>query len=763
MATPWLSSRAALYSAVFDSAIRAPAIVSDAAAVFADDWQLTTAWMQPQAQLRPPTSSVNTAISRLHAADADERLLFWYVDATRAHFVAHALPAVGRIPTAVEGGQTIALASSVRQVLSTLSDARKHYLYPVGYVWPGRSAQQERILGSLNAMIDIALKDSQFGALTQGLIVELLDLSCREDSDMAVLTEVRAIMMDIMQLAIALKVQGLVRYTMIHVYNDFIDKFVHERYEKRFELSEDEPTPLTELCAIIAGPVAQSVEIMAGRESMQSGLIDRMIDRAGEAFLKMRTEEMFDIVVNYPESMSALEDAKACMKTQEDRVFLVTTFMNSISKRLLHCGANTWDIISFYISTIKVLRYIDPRGVLLDKVSRPIRRYLRERDDWVKCVVSGILEVDDPNMSDLSELGKELAAYTGEGDAQVNEGDLSDMNWVPDPIDAAPDFRNKRNTDLIGAFLSLYDNKEVFVKEIVSVLASRLLDLHDYDIDKEMMQLELLKLKFGEQELHNCDVMVRDISDSKRVDVNVHQPVDGAKEVVSSVLHGRMLSQLFWPPLRDRDDLALPADIESELVRYSARYAKLKSGRTLKWMKRLGAVDVTLELEDRTLDMTVTPERASMIYLFQETSLHTVDELAAALKLDGLGVRRVAGFWVKEGVLKAVGEASYEVLERAETAATKRVGLLAEEEESGAVLGGEAQAKEEMRVYWSYILGMLTNLQALPLAKMQSFLKMLIPREVGYSSSEEELRGFLEVMIAEEKLELVGGVYRLRK
>ena len=34
-------------------------------------------------------------------------------------------------------------------------------------------------------------------------------------------------------------------------------------------------------------------------------------------------------------------------------------------------------IIAYYISTIKAFRMLDPPGVLLDKVSRPIQTYLK--------------------------------------------------------------------------------------------------------------------------------------------------------------------------------------------------------------------------------------------------------------------------------------------------------------------------------------------------------------------------------------------------
>jgi anaphase-promoting complex subunit 2 len=48
-----------------------------------------------------------------------------------------------------------------------------------------------------------------------------------------------------------------------------------------------------------------------------------------------------------------------------------------MARRLLHPGADTKDIITQYISTIRSLRILEPQGVLLSRVAEPIRKYLR--------------------------------------------------------------------------------------------------------------------------------------------------------------------------------------------------------------------------------------------------------------------------------------------------------------------------------------------------------------------------------------------------
>lgn len=110
-----------------------------------------------------------------------------------------------------------------------------------------------------------------------------------------------------------------------------------------------------------------------------------------------RSTELFDIIVDFPASTPALEDIKVrtesttplsvitlillplqtCLSKTDLRVHLVNSLRSLMDRRLLHPGADTKDIITQYIATIKCLRILDPAGVLLSRVADPIRRYLR--------------------------------------------------------------------------------------------------------------------------------------------------------------------------------------------------------------------------------------------------------------------------------------------------------------------------------------------------------------------------------------------------
>lgn len=99
-------------------------------------------------------------------------------------------------------------------------------------------------------------------------------------------------------------------------------------------------------------------------------------------------------------------------------------------KRLLHPGAETKDVITQYISTIRSLRILDPPGVLLHKIAEPIRKHLRERPDTIKCIVGLLVEGEDLN--DENEAGG-LISEQLEGVER-----FGDPRWDPEPVDAAP-------------------------------------------------------------------------------------------------------------------------------------------------------------------------------------------------------------------------------------------------------------------------------------------------------------------------------------
>lgn len=175
----------------------------------------------------------------------------------------------------------------------------------------------------------------------------------------------------------------------------------------------------------------------------------------------------------------------------------MTQFQRSCAKRLLHGGANTVDILFGYISGIKCFSVLDSRGVLLERISRPIRRYLKEREDTIGELVSGLLGQDSSSIKDLAAELSSPQTRQSAGLAVFQ----AESNWFPDPLDAPADFSTDNNFDIIGNLLSMYDSKDGIIKELVRRFAATML-LPSDQVSEEivcipMSQLLFLLLTFG--------------------------------------------------------------------------------------------------------------------------------------------------------------------------------------------------------------------------------------------------------------------------
>lgn len=71
---------------------------------------------------------------------------------------------------------------------------------------------------------------------------------------------------------------------------------------------------------------------------------------------------------------------------------------------------------------------------------------------------------------------------------------------------------SRRRGDILSLLVSIYGSKELFVSEYRLMLADRLLTRRTHDTDREVQNLELLKLRFGEASLHHCEIMIRCVS-----------------------------------------------------------------------------------------------------------------------------------------------------------------------------------------------------------------------------------------------------------
>ncbi|KAK9825161.1 hypothetical protein WJX81_008683 [Elliptochloris bilobata] len=508
----------------------------------------------------------------------------------------------------------------------------------------------------------------------------------------------------------------------------------------------------------------------------------------------LRISQLFDLVVDYPESRPALQDVAVCLRHTSLHGVFTARFRAAIQQRLLHAGAATSDIIAQYVATIRALRDVDPSGVLLEAVGDPIKAYLRGRRDTIRCIVASLTDDAQSGGAGAGEsLFDELARPAdaeGEGSDAEYEGDelaaaAAAAAWQPDPVDvdARRPARARRSADIISMLVAIYGSKELFIAEYRVMLADKLLAKADYDCSREVRTLELLKLRFGDANLHNCEVMLKDLADSKRLNGGIHAlPAAATSPLRRSPrrrdrraatapppgnLSATILSSLFWPPIQE-EKLALPPRVQAQMDAYAARYYILKAPRRLVWRPHLGSVDLVLTVGSRRLELTVTPLQAALLLPFQEKAEWRAQALSERVGIPPAMLRRRALFWVNQGVLRELRDGAGRTLYcRADALAPppRRSGpgdaAVDMDDAEAEPADAAGQLQQEMAVYEQFVMGMLANFDGLPLERIHNMLKMFVS-EPPYDKSAEQLAAFLGGLVADEKLVLEGSLYKRR-
>lgn len=470
-------------------------------------------------------------------------------------------------------------------------------------------------------------------------------------------------------------------------------------------------------------------------------------------YTKQRIDQLFKIIIEYPDSLPVLEDIKELMPSTYLRTHFIQTLKRELKTRLLHPGVGTSDILTAYVATIRTLRTLDPSSQLLDAVTEPIHEYLRTRSDTIRCVVTSLTE-DGPN-----DLAEELVS--GEATQPEDSDDDDWMNWVPPPKNPIPSQSktNSKSADIITMLINVYGSKELFVNEYRTLLADRLLSQLSCDTEKEIRYLELLKLRFGDAQLNYCEVMLKDIVDSKRINQRIKE--DPNYEKNDNFISAMIVSAQFWPPFKD-DKLELHPKVVKQMERFTSSFETLKGDRTLLWKNHLGVVDLEIQTGNKTLELTVSPLHATILLFFQENKEWSLKKLSKKMLVPVTALRRKMSYWQSQGLI-AESENDVFVLEEDNVEGANVEADVEDDETESVMTSTKDQRNEELQTFWSYIVGMLTNLESLSLDRIHQMLKMFVFEGTSTEYTLEELQNLLDKKIREHQLIFSNGAYKLPK
>ncbi|CAM1506735.1 Fc.00g063760.m01.CDS01 [Cosmosporella sp. VM-42] len=732
-----------------------------------------------------------------------EDILLWHTQQVRQHFVHYAMPLLAAC--ASQGGQTQVLLASIQ----TLEAAHRQYLYGLSLIVRGfdedaaATAAMAKFRRDLHAIIGNSLTQGLQNALS-GALRNLVDVVLGSGSPGVWKTSgsngenlVSLAREDLSGLLESLQQVGLAGEKFQVLFAEIMDMgmetFIHNSYSGLWKTPE---TPNSSASPSLSGCIAHlsdwvenhygrlAVEVFS-RLGMQIAWsdIERWKDIAVGRLATLRINELFDIALNWPESKGGLEDLRAAVTTPQRRLQLTDKFSLSLQRRLLHPGRSTLDILQTYISMIRTFHALDHSKVLLDRVVPALQLYLCQRDDAIRIVVTGLLSNPntlgpDEGKKKLVELAVLLNTASQQQRRQVDDEELDwdDMTWVPDPVDAGVNYKRPKNEDVIGTLISALGSQDIFIKEFQLIISERLLS-NQTSFLQETKVLGLLKKRFGENALQNCDVMMKDIQDSKRVDslLNKNRPSNTGIAADQTAFHSKILSRLFWPSL-PKDPFAVPTPVARIQSQYETGFEELKSNRKLTWLDHLGSATVKLDFEDRSLEFECKTYEAAVIYEFQQGETpegsgpqhRTFNQVWEKLMIDEDLLELALRFWVSKRVLRDIGNQTYVVLERldeenaaAQLDSSTEPGIESKQP-SPRKPKMDSKEKGQRTVYWQFIVGMLTNsAPMMPLGQILMMMKMLIAD--GCSWSNEELQEFLGEKVAEGELELAGGKYRLPK
>ncbi|KAK7951538.1 anaphase-promoting complex subunit ApcB [Apiospora aurea] len=707
---------------------------------------------------------------RLPLATHTEDILSWHTQQVRLHFVNHVVPLLSICDSHAD--QTQVLLGSMR----TLEAAHRQYAYGMSLVLRGMERGDadtalSKFRRDLHAIVGNSVSNPLMTALKSVLgrlmatVLGVYGAPKAQPRGAHDSPEVEEARREVLQLVESLHKIGLAgeRFQILfaEILNELMITYLYKSFAGVWEKSTDpyavhpRPRCVEQLVAWIEERYARlAVEVanQLGNVQVSWTDVEKWKEIAIGRLAALRITELFDIVMNWPDSEGV-----------------------ALQKRLLHPGRSTLDILRTYISMIRTFQKLDHSRVLLDRVAYSLQLYLCTREDTVRIIVTSLLSSPKETLSEarkvkLVELA-ELLHDPNQSRSERQDDEWDDLSW------------RQKSEDVIGTLIGALGSPEVFIKEFQNIIGERLLS-DQVGFEQEVVVLDLLKKRFGESLLQACDVMIKDIQDSKRLDGVIHRGAVNHPDKVKHdwTIHTKILSRLYWPDMGE-EPFVVPEEIVDMQKMYETIFQHLKPTRTLKWLNHLGQAKMELELEDRTISEEVQTYEAAVISAFSEHAVSgrspswTFEDLWMHLQMDEDLLAAALRFWERKQVLRKLPNDEYVVMERLESAEQQ----LASENKASSSRGAKGanaaaptprkakkpsgmseKEKEKRQVYWRFIVGMLTNSSpAMPLGQIAMMMKMLIAD--GFPWSNEELQEFLGDKIADGELELAGGKYKLIK
>jgi anaphase-promoting complex subunit 2 len=275
---------------------------------------------------------------------------------------------------------------------------------------------------------------------------------------------------------------------------------------------------------------------------------------------------------------------------------------------------------------LKVLQRLDPQGIIFEKITLPIKNYLLKRNDTLRCIISHLTDdIDKYSEMTREKLFIPSKEYIEEQSSEEDENMAKEWQIMPLKEQKIKRRVKYQEIDLVTVLVGLYGSQEAFIAEYQNMMAEKLMSVKDYNIEEELRNIELLKMRFGESALQTCNIILKDVKDSKRNDGVIHakrSPVPARAPITLKELSCLSVSKGYWPiNYENTSTFNMPPEMRTVFEEYGKRFAEIKAMRKIFFHYNLGHVNLTLSFDNGDFEFKCLPIQAIMITYFDEEKM----------------------------------------------------------------------------------------------------------------------------------------------
>ena len=413
---------------------------------------------------------------------------------------------------------------------------------------------------------------------------------------------------------------------------------------------------------------------------------NQFISLLKEKFIFLKIDNFFEIISKFPDSKPTLIDIKICIPCFNKNIF-IKKITQQIKKRLLNPGISTRIIIEIFIRIIKIMRIIDSsNNYMLEALSSPIKEYLLNRKDTMQWIITAIISEEDVNM--IEDMSKAYVKNIQSKDYDYLSSDDEPENWEPINLKGinndkhiSNDFKNTK-IDIVSILVNVFGSPEKFMEQYKRMLIERKINDNNFLMEQEIKNLELLKLKFGENLLTNCENIIQDIKESKKINSKIFTDPSFSCQIINSNywpfvkenyfdisdfqkdkminnINTKFTSYLFGKKDENSENKydEFLENFSKKLKSYEQKYSKNYFSRKIEFYTNLGYCHLTLSFANGDFQFVVTPLSYLIIQFFDESNknnfkLFNIDYIANKLQSENILVKQSIDFWLSKGVLK---------------------------------------------------------------------------------------------------------------